>query len=62
LFAIVHSLPDARWLFRLVVHCVFILLAREKRRLRDWVMQLVLPRLAAVRLRLIWLRSADAID
>jgi hypothetical protein len=44
LFAVIHSLPRARRLFRFVVHYIFILPAREIQRLQDWVMRLVIPR------------------
>ena len=46
LFAVIHSLANARRRFRFFVHCVFILLARGNRRLRARVMRLVIPRRA----------------
>jgi hypothetical protein len=50
LFTIIHSLADSRWRFGFVAHCVFILPAREIRRLPERVMPPVIPRLA-LRLR-----------
>jgi hypothetical protein len=56
LFAIIHSLADARWQFWFFVHYVVIFQAP--------VMPAAIPQARAlpVRLRLISLRSADAID
>jgi hypothetical protein len=58
LFAIIHSLADARWRFWFFVHYVVILVE-----LVTPVLAIrLLARALLVRLRLISLRSGDAID
>jgi len=58
LLAIIHSLADARWRFWFFVHCIVILQELVTPVLAIRLLARALP----VRLRLISLRSPDAID